>query len=92
MWVAYFCMGAYKCDVVVIKVDAYIHGVLGGCLSRFYGTSGQEVCISKDLCCIVFCTIRARALKAGSILVLCYSWSNFLSTPAGDGFENSELL
>ena len=29
MWGAYFCMGAYKCDVVVvIKVGAYIHEVL----------------------------------------------------------------
>ena len=29
MWGAYFCMGAYKCDViVVIKMGAYIHGVL----------------------------------------------------------------
>ena len=41
MWGAYFCMGAYKCDVVVvIKMGAYIHGVfiLCGCLlSRFYG-------------------------------------------------------
>ena len=39
----YFCMGAYKCDVVVvIKMGAYIHGVLIFCgclLSRFYGTT-----------------------------------------------------
>ena len=29
MWGAYFYMGAYKCDVVVvIKMGAYIHGVL----------------------------------------------------------------
>ena len=38
---AYFCMGAYKCDVlVVIKMGAYIHRVLilCGCLSRFYST------------------------------------------------------
>ena len=38
---AYFCMGAYKCDVdVVIKISAYIHGVLilcGCLLSQFYG-------------------------------------------------------
>ena len=38
---AYFCMGAYKRDVVVvIKTGAYIHGVLIFCgclLSRFYG-------------------------------------------------------
>ena len=36
-----FCMGAYKHDVVVvIKMGAYIHGVLilcGCLLSRFYG-------------------------------------------------------
>ena len=30
---AYFCMGAYKHNVVVIKMGAYIHG----CLFRFYG-------------------------------------------------------
>ena len=36
MWGAYFCMGAYKRDVVVvIKMGAYIHGCL---LSRFYHT------------------------------------------------------
>ena len=39
---AYFCMDAYKRDVVVvIKMGAYIHGVLilcGCLLSRFYGT------------------------------------------------------
>ena len=38
---AYFCMGAYKRDVVVvIKMGVYIHGVLilyGCLLSRFYG-------------------------------------------------------
>ena len=38
---AYFCIGAYKRDVVVvIKMGAYIHGVLilcGCLLSRFYG-------------------------------------------------------
>ena len=29
MWGAYFCIGAYKCDVVVvIKMGTYIHGVL----------------------------------------------------------------
>ena len=41
MWGAYFCMGAYKRDVVVvIKMGAYIQGVLilcGCLLSRFYG-------------------------------------------------------
>ena len=41
MWGAYFCMAAYKCDVVVVlKMGAYIHGVLilcGCLLSRFYG-------------------------------------------------------
>ena len=37
MWGAYFCMGAYKRDVVVvIKMGAYIHEVLisCGCLFR----------------------------------------------------------
>ena len=42
MWGAYFCVGAYECDVVVvIKMGAYIHGVLilcGWLLSRLYGT------------------------------------------------------
>ena len=41
MWGAYFCMGAYKRDVVVvIKMGAYIHEVLilcGCLLSPFYG-------------------------------------------------------
>ena len=41
MWGAYFCMGAYKRDlVVVIEMGAYIHGVLTLCgclLSQFYG-------------------------------------------------------
>ena len=39
MWEAYFCMGAYKRDVVVIEMGAYIHGVLILCeclLSQFY--------------------------------------------------------
>ena len=40
---AYFCMGAYKHDVVVIiQMGAYIHGVLilcGCLLSQFYGNS-----------------------------------------------------
>ena len=40
---AYFCMGAYKRDViVVIKMGAYIHGVLilcGCLLSQFYGST-----------------------------------------------------
>ena len=42
LWGAYFCMGAYKCNVVVvIKMGAYNHGVLilcGCLLSQFYGT------------------------------------------------------
>ena len=41
MWDAYFCMGGYKRDmVVVIKMGAYIHRMLilcGYLLSRFYG-------------------------------------------------------
>ena len=44
MWGTYFCMGAYKCDVVVlIKMGAYIHGmlILCGCLLFwFYGIEG----------------------------------------------------
>ena len=46
---AYFCMGAYKQDVVVvIKMGAYIHGVLilcGCLLSRFYGILHCMVCV-----------------------------------------------
>ena len=49
MWGAYFCMGAYKRDVVVvIKMGAYIHGVLilcGCLLSRFYGTQQQYISV-----------------------------------------------
>ena len=43
---AYFCMDAYKRDVVVvIKMGAYIHGglILCGCLlSRFYGSASSR--------------------------------------------------
>ena len=36
MWGASFCMGAYKCNVViVIKMGAYIHGGLF-CLGAYY--------------------------------------------------------
>ena len=36
MWGAYFCMGAYKRDVVVvIKMGAYIHGCLF-CVGAYY--------------------------------------------------------
>ena len=46
MWGAYFCMGAYKRDVVVvIKMGTYIHGVLilcGCLLSRFYRMSEEH--------------------------------------------------
>ena len=36
MWGAYFCMGAYKPDVVVVvKIGAYIHGCLF-CVSAYY--------------------------------------------------------
>ena len=36
MWGAYFCMGAYKRNVVVlIKMGAYIHGYLF-CVSAYY--------------------------------------------------------
>ena len=41
MWGAYFCIGAYKCNVVVvIKMSAYIPGVL--CVGAYY-----PVCIPK---------------------------------------------
>ena len=57
---AYFCMGTYrKRDVVaVVKMGAYIHGVLifyGCLLSRFYGMSTNLKC----LCSFVFvCSIK----------------------------------
>ena len=55
MWGAYFCMGAYKHDVVVvIKMGAYIHGVLilcGCLLSLFYGTySPRRILVSTGSC------------------------------------------
>ena len=42
---AYFCMGAYKHDVVVvIKMDAYIHGCLF-CVGAYYSSSIGQVCL-----------------------------------------------
>ena len=53
MWGAYFCMGAYKRDVVVtIKMGACIHGVLilcGCLLSRFCGVT--VICVSPGNVC-----------------------------------------
>ena len=47
---AYFCMGPYKHDVVVvIKMGAYIHGVLilyGCSQSRFYGSKKKVGCLT----------------------------------------------
>ena len=63
---AYFCMGAYKCDVVVvIKMGACIHGVLNLCgclLSRFYGMF--EIVLCGFACrllwsCFYACTVFA---------------------------------
>ena len=51
MWGAYFCMGAYKWDVVVvIKMAAYIQGmlILCGCLFLRYCFSRLEA-ISPNL-------------------------------------------
>ena len=51
MWGAYFCMGAYKHDVVVvIKMSAYIQGVLIIPISRYLGniiikTKSQRHCL-----------------------------------------------
>ena len=57
MWGAYFCMGAYKRDVVVvIKMGACIHGVLilcGCLLSQFYHKCYKNPTI---LCMISFAT------------------------------------
>ena len=54
MWGAYFCVGAYKHDVVAeIKMAVYIHGVLilcGCLLSQFYSilikTQLQELALN----------------------------------------------
>ena len=52
---AYFCMGAYKRDVVVvIRMGAYIHGVLilcGCLLSRFYGMSFVYYVVHRSIAC-----------------------------------------
>ena len=54
---AYFCMDAYKCDVVVvIKMGAYNYGVLilcGCLLSQFYGMCAcTYVCVCE---CVGMC-------------------------------------
>ena len=49
MWGAYFCLGAYKHDVVVvIKMGAYIHGayLYGYLLFQFYGIRSTGVDMS----------------------------------------------
>ena len=52
MWGAYFCMGAYKHDmVVVIKMGAYIHGVL-----IFFKGIGQ--C---PIALFIECTLRSNS-------------------------------
>ena len=48
MWGAYFCMGAYKRNVfVVIKMGAYIHGVLIILILRYTSSKG---CLSTMHC------------------------------------------
>ena len=42
--------------------------------------------------CAVSCSVPSGLELRKLAPFLFYSWSNFLSTPAGDGFENSELL
>ena len=53
MWGAYFCMGAYERNVVVvIKMGAYIHGVLilcGCLLSQFYGNRSTKLHILENI-------------------------------------------
>ena len=64
MWGAYFCMGAHKHDeVVVMKMGAYIHGVLilcGCLLSRFYGTMPAEATQQIIQVCICLCKSKER--------------------------------
>ena len=64
MWGAYFCMGAYKCDVVVvIKLGAYVHGVLilcGCLLSRFYGNVSTNTGKYQVCCRLYFLQVCSR--------------------------------
>ena len=51
MWGAYFCMGAYIHDVVVvIQMGAYIHGLLIFYRCLFYGISGTRNCMGCQNC------------------------------------------
>ena len=58
MWGTYFCMGAYKRDVVVvIQMGAYIHGVLF-CVSAYYPnfTIGSICIRNKIVECVNYLT------------------------------------
>ena len=60
-------MSAYKCDVVVvIKMGAYIQGVLilcGCLLSRFYGNDKQET-----LSHVHYCTVGSTRSSDNSVV------------------------
>ena len=91
MWSAYFCMGAYKCDVVVvIEIGAYIlMGVLifHGCLlSWFYWLC---VCDSAWLCMTLHLTEYWRLLEVGYQPHLWITWSGM---GGGDNGCGSGLL
>ena len=63
MWSAYFHMGTYKHDeVVVMKMGAYIHGVhilCGYLLPRFYGNMPAEATHNRSFKC-VFVYVRVK--------------------------------
>ena len=77
MWGVYFCMGAYKRDVVVvIKMGVYTHGVLilcGCLLSQFYGTN-QRTALSSPSLPLWLVSIPTLAYK----LDCCLSRSKYL--------------
>ena len=71
MWGAYFCMGAYKRDVVVvIKTGAYVHGVLILCvLSRFYSIHLGTSYLHSYACHVRIITLH-KSIMTGLLPVL----------------------
>ena len=68
MWGAYFCMGTYKLDVVVvIKMGTYFYGVLilCGCLSRFYGRRVVEGSGVGSAHCVVHVDVHGKSVVFG---------------------------